>query len=264
MLENNLLKSCEELLKFGESNLLKIKLDIAKDDFQLLTIFTLIGAIHYYTESILILAKYEKLFTGETLLRSLFEGFLNLKYILLEENEKNAIKYAVNDFEARKVFTEKWRRFIEVNPKCDSYFTELSTLEKCDEFIKRMEKNIAEIEKKFKVSKKLPDLRGMAKAIDKKIKDFHFEFMYLTFYDYLSGISHVSSKGLKNFFTPHENGFIFCIGRNDLQEINKLLIATYEFYLKTLVILSDNFKELSKEELNPYVDFFNKIGETIK
>lgn len=264
MSESNLLKNCEKLLKFGESNLLKIKLDIAKDDFRLLTIFTLIGAIHYYTESILILAKYGKLFAGETLLRSLFEGFLNLKYILLEKNEKNAIKYAIKDFANRKDFTEKWKSFIEANPKYSDYINELSTTEKCDEFINEIEKNIEDIEKKFEVLNKLPDLRGMAKIIDAKIKDHHFEFAYLTFYDYLCDISHVSSKGLKNFFIPHGDGYIFCIGKNDSEEIDKLLIAAYEFYLNTLVIFSNNFKELSKEELKPYLEFFNKIGETIK
>ncbi|MCL5772316.1 MAG: DUF5677 domain-containing protein [Actinobacteria bacterium] len=264
MSKDNLLVNFRKLIKFGESKLLKVRLDIAKDDFRLLTIFTLIGAIHYYAESIMILAKHKKLFTGETLLRSLFEGFLNLKYILLEENEKNAIKYAIKDFTNRKEFTEKWKSFIEANPKYSDYINELSTIEKCDEFINEIEKNIENIEKKFEVSNKLPDLRSMAKVIDTKIKDHHFEFAYLTFYDYLCDISHVSSKGLKNFFISYGNGYIFCIGKNDSEEIYKLLIAAYEFYLNTLVIFSDNFKKLSKEELKPYLEFFNKIGETVK
>jgi hypothetical protein len=264
MLTDNLSINFKKLIKFGESKLLKVRLDIAKDDFRLLTIFTLIGAIHYYAESIMILAKHKRLFTGETLLRTLFEGFLNLKYILLEETEKNAIKYAIKDFTNRKDFAEKWKSFIEVNPKYSDYISELSTIEKCDEFIRDIEKNIDYIEKKFKVLNKLPDLRSMAKVIDIKIKDHHFEFAYLTFYDYLCDISHISSKGLKNFFIPYGDGYMFCIGKNDSEEINKLLIAAYEFYFNTLVIFSNNFKELSKEELNPYLEFFNKIGETFK
>ena len=82
-------------------------------------------------------------------------------------------------------------------------------------------------------------------------------------YDYLCDIAHVSSKGLKNFFTPKGNGYTFCIGRNDLEEIKKLLIAVYEIYLKTLVIFSDNFKTPTKSELETFKDFFIKLGKMI-
>jgi len=259
MSENNLLIELEKLLNFGEVNLLKI--DISKHDFKLNTIYALIGVIHYHSEAILILSKNGKLFSSEIILRSLFEGFVNLKYILLVNDEKNAIKFTIKNFTDNKEFTKKWKEFIKKTNKHINFFPELSTAEKCDEFMEKMEREISNIEEKFGVLKRFPNCRALSEEIDKIDENHTFELMYITIYEYLSGLVHISSKGLKNFFIYNENGYTFNFSRNEPKEIKKVLVAVYEIYLNTLEILNQNFKISNKNELETFKNFFLEIGK---
>ena len=80
-----LLRNLRSLINFGASEIKKIKLDINRDSIKKLTLFSLIGVFHNYSEAALLLPKSKKTYAGEILLRSLLENFVTMHYILLDD-----------------------------------------------------------------------------------------------------------------------------------------------------------------------------------
>lgn len=252
-----LLSNLEKLICFGGIEISKIKLDMNKNSIKMLTLFSQIGAFHNYSEAALLLAKSKKTYAGEVLLRSLIENFITMEYILLENGEINAVRFHLKYLIKLIEFVTKWKDFITDNPKHSNYFEELSNPQKCDSFINERKNEIRDIKNKFGNIKNIPDLKEMAKQIDKQRGNTSYELLHLTLYEYLCNLSHVSSKGLKNFFNEYKNGYVFSIGKSSDEKNFGLLVAIYEFYLEVIRLFSIEFKISLKTNLRPFEDYFN-------
>lgn len=250
--EATLISQLEKLLKFGSLKLSQLQID-TNTGLKLQVLFQMTGAVHNYAEAILILAKEGKVEAGEVLVRSLFEGFTTTIYILEDNTDIRAIRFFLDDEIEKENFADNWMKFIKKNPSYGEEIPEMSTLEKCEEFIRERQKNIQSIKKQYgKNLKRLPDLRCRAEKVGAAS-----ELNYLTIYWYLSGLAHLSATGLKIFLEQKDDSYLFNIGKN-LLGLERLLKVTHIFYLRFLGQLSLYFDIPTEKELKPFEDAIKK------
>ncbi len=245
-----LLNWLEELTKFADYKLSQINNDIKNtDDIKLHTIFTLSFAMNYYVINIKDLLKTNLVLPANILLRSLMEGFINIEYIINEDSELRAAAYVFEDFESRKKNLNNYKNLIIEDPDKSNLIPSLSTPEKCDEKMEELEKEeeslLSILKNKYKIEVEKKDLNFL-NLFDRADKA-NLKNLYKLLYPYLSGWSHMSASGLKDFIKNGGDKYLFNV-KDSEDDLKNIIETTYRIYFVSIEDLSKQFNIYLEEE----------------
>lgn len=256
--ETLMLDKLEELLSFGAEKLSKIH-TTSITVLRLHLLMEMVGAVHNYSEAIVLLIRGGKKEAAIVILRSLVETLINVQYVLSDSSEIHAAEFVLDDEYDRKRFMTKLKAFAENNPKYQNLVQSYMSQQSPDDFITERANTIAQEESKQKRKIKLPKrLEERAKVADTAIGNPSLEFMYLTIYWYFSTYAHLTARGLNNFIDQTDNRNTFIIGTNT-RDIRNLLISTFAVYLGFLGEANKYFGLPSNEELKDFEDYFSSL-----
>jgi hypothetical protein len=257
-------KLINELIDFGELKINTILESLSGIGSLLLeNIFVITVGIHTYAKAIEVLAKDDNIAAGNVLLRSIFEGLVNIKYILKDKTQLRAASFELNDLDKQNKFVKG----ILNGPEDIGLITnktQLSEIESCKKRLEEIENRKAEIITIFKdtYNIKIQNSEKINWETDvfKKSKEVGLESEYRTIYTYLCGFSHLDATGLKTFFQLGDGKYHINIKKSE-DEIESLLGATCSYYLKTLREICVNFNIYSEKEFSQFLDTFKILNK---
>lgn len=259
---NNLL--CE-LISFNESKLALLEKIINSTENNILhfAIHPIIIGIQTYMEGIKILSKNCNFMAINLLFRSIFESYINIKFISKDNAMVRAIAFLLYDFDKQKEYIEGVIKDFEETGETER-INQLSDIKTC-------RNKIAEIlNKKTEITKKLSEnynfnLNEIINSkwetdLFKKAKDVGELSDYRNFYPYLCSFIHLDIMGLKIVYKLI-NGKIQISIMETEKEIDRTLGAICSYYLKTLIEVYRIFGIYSENEFECFLekfDFLNK------
>ena len=151
----NFLKSLPE---YADSRLAQInsKIDNSQD-LELHTILQIGIAMNIYFKSLIKSLETKNIIAANILLRSIVESFINIEYIMKEDQQKRSAIFSLEDFKNRKINLETIKELLRAKLNDARITLELSSKKKCNEQLKKIIpiaysiqlKTIEDIMKKF-------------------------------------------------------------------------------------------------------------------
>lgn len=251
------INSLGEVLNFG-ANLIQDAQIPSKQRPRKKSLLIMFAAAHNYSESIFCLLDQGRTNAAEALLRPIFETYINLAFIYIGRNEKNAVRFLLEESYSKKKIAQKVVEFIEKNPTVDTSF-DIDDPD-WEDHIKAMNKNIKNAQKIYPYRlKQMPDLKQRCKFIDnytkaktKKPLKHSMEYWYVTMYWFFSNISHLDAAGLNTFVNEDENGNTNINISGDVSSVERVGIVTYTMYYQFLREIVIRFKLLPLFELRRF------------
>ncbi|MDD3687806.1 MAG: DUF5677 domain-containing protein, partial [Bacteroidales bacterium] len=117
--QTKIINSLAELLNFGGETIQNSNLS-SKQRPRKKALILMFSAVHNYSESIFCLLKESRTHAAEVLLRPIFETYINLQFIYIGRNEKNAVKFLLEESYSKKNLIEKIQQFTEKNLNIDT------------------------------------------------------------------------------------------------------------------------------------------------
>ena len=259
-------KLLNALLDYSESKLKIIEEAIYKKSNLLLeNIFIITIGIHAYTKGIRDLAKTSNVAAGNVLLRSIFEGLVNIKYIARDKSQLRAVAFELHDIKKQKNFVQdiidnfdNHRSFVENS--------ELSSHDNCKKKLEEIENRRKEylniFEKNYGIKIENSDSIKWETYVWKKVPDVGLVSEYNSIYQYLCSFTHLDATGLKTFFQLGGNKYDIKIEKNK-DEVESLLGATCVYYSKTLKEVLTQFGLYRDEEFKPFLKVFEALNNQI-
>ena len=230
-----------------------------KKSLLLENIFIITIGIHAYAKGIRDLAKVCNVAAGNVLLRSIFEGLVNIEYISLDDSQLRAIEFVLYDF-------KKQKKFVQDIIDSESFVgnNTLSSLENCEKKLEEInsekEKYLSIIEKDYSIKIENCDQLKWEKFIWKRVPKDGLLSEYTSIYQYLCSFTHLDATGLKTFFHIGDKKYNIVIEKGN-DEVESLLGATCAFYLKTLQEDLTKFNLYSEKELKSFEEVFKILNE---
>lgn len=233
--EKEALVYLKEVLKFGDKIFHDHLFEVDKGNYKRQFIAFHFGAIHNYSEAIYTLCADSRPHAATVILRSIFEGFLNMIYFVNTNSNLKIAKYAIEDAEDRLKVLKQFKNFVDKYPKWEDKYS-MTDIANLDRLIIITENNLNALKrgnKLYKSTKIKRKLRDKAEAYDRKInKDGEWEYNYLLFYKFSSSYAHLSLSGMENFVHEGVENSIFDIGR--AKNVMSVLATTFGFYVTML------------------------------
>ena len=140
----NFLKAISEYTS-GRLEQINNKIDNS-NNLQLHVILQIGIAMNHYLKSLVASLETCNIIAANVLFRSLIESFINIEYIMQDDTQKRSVAFVFKDFKTQKINRENIKDLI-VNKQGEAeLIPELSTIEKCDEQIKKIDKKIKTLE----------------------------------------------------------------------------------------------------------------------
>jgi hypothetical protein len=203
-------------------------------DLELYIILHIGIAMNLYFKSLIETLKNKNILAAYMVFRNLVESFINLQYIMKEEQQKRSAIFALDDFKTQKIDLETIKELLKKDLGKSSLDSRLSSEENCNKQLKKIkneEKNVLSKLKKYygieikKSDKNIPSYYDRAKntgLID----------MYNVVYRRLCRITHLSPSGLKEL-TKFENNKYVIKAIDTEKEIEIIIPEAYRIYLLT-------------------------------
>lgn len=252
------------LISFGEAKINIILRSLKSIGSLLLeNIFVIAVGILTYVKAIEILAKEGNIAACNVLLRSIFEGLVNIKFIAQDKTQIRAVAFELNDLDKQKKFVQG----IINGPEDVALITketQLSEIKNCKMKLKEIEDrritNIEIFKNTYNIEIKDETKIKWETDVFKKARKVGLESECRTIYRYLCGFSHLDTTGLKTFFQLG-NGEYHINVKKSKEEIESLLGATCSYYLKTLKEICVNFNIYSEEEFVQFLEVFEILNK---
>ena len=245
------LESFRELLEFGgglfnnQSFQLPQQESFYKRNFLLLTF----GAIHNYAETVYILCKNMRPQAAIVLLRSIFEAYLNMHYLMNVRSNKRLALYVVKDVREHIKIVNSFLSLIKRHPRLENKYgmTTKATLD-------AMKKKHEDIEASMRSLNKIPITLGL-KSLEERAREYdrrigskarkgEMEFNYHLLYRQFSSCAHLTPTGLQEFIKDTPEGREFILDQSE--KIEPVVTTTFQLYLNLLKYL-DKWKLISKD-----------------
>lgn len=251
-----LLNWLETLTEYADGRLSQINNKISNtDDIVLHSIFIIVLAMNYYVKNIKTLIEAKMVLPANILLRSLIEGFINIEYIIYEDSPLRAIAYVFEDFDSREKNVKTYKEIITEYPNKSNLIPKLATTEKCYEFLKKIRKEkeeyLSNFEKKYNIKVNKKDLNFL--NVFKRSKKADLKNLYKILYPYLSGLSHMSASGLKDFIKIEGNKYRVFVKesefdlKNIIETAGKVhFVAIEDLFKKFGIYFEKDFKDFEK------------------
>ena len=256
-------KLLDDLINFSEIKfILMEKMLIENGNLLLENIFIITIGIYAYIKGIKCLAMNNNVAAGNVLLRSIFEGLINIKYITQDESQLRAVSFELNDFKKQKKFVQD---IIENYDNLKSFVekTELSDISSCkiklEEIDDRRKEYLDIYEKNFAIKIEDNDQIQWEEKIWKKAPSVGLFSEYKSIYPYLCSFAHLDATGLKTFFQLGDKTYDINIEKGK-DDVESLLGITCAFYLKTLNEVLKKFNLFTEEEFKPFEKTFKVLN----
>lgn len=245
----------DELLEISHKALAKID-DWPKISTRNQVLLMIFAAGTNHVKSVNLLLGRARTASAEIILRSLFESFVNMKFIFLNEAE-NAHKYILDADLAVKEQARKMLKYRKKNPHRSDQVGNLTDM-RLHEMIHKRQEMIGQYVVKHSLSVKnregLPSVFKRLVAIDDSGTDSDgdsFQWMYLTAYWLLSEQAHVSYAALKEFVgTNDDNSRVAFMLDGTKGGFDRVSDVTYALYVDMLTIVNANFQVVEEEKMS--------------
>ncbi len=266
--QRELIKEYQKLLHFGYSKISEIQLNLNKTRVRKRVLYFMMGAMQGYSESILKLMGSEPVYEkpGESLLRSQFEIWLNMRFIYSNRSENGARLFLSDLIMTSNTFAKKHKKLWEKNPKWSMEFGFVKKPSDWDKFIYDNQKILKKYQKRHKDKEvnRLPSLYDRTLIIDeylKKVGTFSennsAEKFYTVFWQYLSQATHVNMSALQQSIRvkgtiPIESFFNIDSKPEDAE---RTLTISYQIYFSTLRLFLQVFNTYNRNEYEKFNKF---------
>lgn len=227
------------------------------------------GVTQSYVESILKVISPTKNHTsiyansGLILFRSITENLINLSWIYACKDQKNAVIFSIDRLQNTLKFSKRYKDLMikydnQRYPTWDLTFGDKQQANDWDEYIDLLKNNIAKEQKKYRLptNSKLPPIEQRCMQHDNYLKrkgelrqSNSLEILYVTYYPYFSGITHLTVMGLDTFIKKSTDDLST---DSHPEEIEMLAPITYSTYLALLEIFLKKFEVYEKTEMKAY------------
>lgn len=208
--QKELIREYRELLNYGFKKMSTIQLDFKKIRVRKRVLYFMMCAMQSYSESILKLMGTEPVYEkpGESLLRSQFEVWFNMRFIYSSRSEDKARLFLSDLVMESIAYAKKHKTLWEKYPAWNMEFGTMKQPRDWDKFISNNVDLLKKYRKGYKDKHvtKLPNLYDRTLAIDshlKKIGKFSennsAEKFYTLFYPYFSQSTHANMSGLQRY-----------------------------------------------------------------
>jgi len=254
----NFLKSLPE---YADSRLAQInsKIDNSQD-LELHTILQIGIAMNIYFKSLIKSLETKNIIAANILLRSIVESFINIEYIMKEDQQKRSAIFSLEDFKNRKINLETIKELLRAKLNDARITLELSSKKKCNEQLKKIkseEDNILSILKNdYRIvieesEKRIPSVEQ--RAINAGLKN-----IYDILYRQLCWTTHLNSTGLKQLIKYENDKYI--IAPQDIEEETKKIIPiAYSIQLKTIEDIMKKFNLYIEEDFKAMENILKKL-----
>ena len=260
--QKNLLENQRKSLIYGYSVMKKVSLNVKKVRFKKQLLYLHMGAIHSFSEAILKLIETRPIYdkAAEVIMRSIIELYINISFIYAGRNQKNAFIFLIDSTQDKIDFACKHREFWKKYPKWKLAFGDaILSYSDWNKFIDEKEKELKNILKKYKykIPKKIPDIRGRAIIFDNYLKKIgmmkeykSMEKNYVLFYKYFSQIAHLTISGLDRFVFTDKNNSLNMIIDGKTEDIERIVIVTHQWYIGLLKFFQNNLTSTLRMNLS--------------
>lgn len=248
-----------KLLKLHKSKFTAMEKILSKKaDLLLENLFIISIGIYACVDGIKLLANDYNIVAGNILLRSIFEGLVNIKYIAQDDEHLRAASFVLRDSKIKDRLANNI--LIDLKNKSSlSLKTPYDTIKNCENRIISIKKEKDEIintlKKDYKIDINKNNLEPWNDDVCKKSKEVGLFHDYTFVYRALCNYSHLDSTGLKKFFEIDENGYNMRI-KKDHNESETMLGGVCSYYFKALIEIFKKFNIYDEKEIKPLLDFF--------
>ncbi len=270
--QKELINEYHEALVYGFKKISSIPLDLKRVRVRKRILYFMMGASQSYSESILKLMgsspTYEK--PGESLLRSQFEIWLNIRFIYSSRSEDKARLFLSDLIMQSNEFAKRHKRLWDKYPTWNMEFGTIKKAGDWEIFIKENSELLSKDRKRYKDKNvnKLPTLFDRTIAIDahlKKIGKFSennsAEKFYTLFYPYFSDSVHSTMPGLTRYMRGPASArepFLDIDSKPD--DAERILAVSYICYCATLQIFLQIYNAYNPTEFTR----FNKYSKSLE
>lgn len=188
--------------------------------------------------------------------RSIFESFINLKYILSQNNDDLAVRYIAYDLVVQKVMLED----VMSEPESRKMFVDRSLRPKPgDTDMKSIKSNYKEVMDRYKFDSRYG---WSGKTIEQLSTVAGRYRQYKTIYSLQCQLSHPSSRGMNSYYKPNGSGLIMDIGTSE-SYVEESLVMAFDYFGSLLDIVGDLMNWKIDEQLTSLLDRYEKSVHAI-
>ncbi len=265
--QKSFLKNFSKLLVYGHNELAKVDLKQKRTSLRKKLLFFMMGATQSEAESIFKIMSPTQMHSSVyfnsaiVIFRSITENLMNLLYIYACDGQKNAAIFHIDWLQSTLKYSNRYKCLMTKYPQWDLVFGDKAKAGDWNGYIQILKTAIAKDQKRYKLSdnSELPRLEQRCIQHDQYLSQKNklsqgnsLEKMYVTYYPYFSGISHLTSGGLNSFRNYRDDGsFSMSIDSNPA-DIEAMIPVTYANYLMILRFFLQKFNVYNGKDFREY------------
>lgn len=249
------LNDVAKLLDFGAHCLNAQKINVMKMRGARKTVFPMIVAAHNYSEGVFVLCKANRTHPCFTLLRSLLENLINIKFLYCSPRKHFNIIFLNGLVEKKKQFNDTldyFKKFPQYKKNLN--FTDadvLKALDKLEIEEDNIRRKVDKSQEKF-----VKYLYDRAAYVDehnqkKNQKSESLEWLYIHLFRTLSSSTHLNFLEFKNYFTQKDDEIVVFLSGNP-DDTGDVLNLLHYLYKETLGTFLKIFKSPLKNKLKEF------------
>lgn len=265
--QKSFLQNFSELLVYGHNELAKVGLKQKRTSLRKKLLFFMMGATQSEAESIFKVMTPTRMHSSVyfnsaiILFRSITENLMNLNYIYACDNQKNAAIFHIDWLQSTLKYSNRYKDLMTKYPQWNLVFGDKAKADDWNGYIQILKRAIAQDQKRYNLpnNSELPPLEQRCMQHDKYLNDKNklnqgnsLEKMYVTYYPYFSGISHLTSGGLNSFRNYQDNGSFSMSIDSSPADIEAIIPVTYYNYLIILRFFLQKFNVYNGEDFRKY------------
>ncbi len=253
----NLLSQLQKL-HLSKINLIE---KILSNSYNLLleNLYSISLGIYACVDGVKILALDKNVISGYILLRTIFESWVNIRYISMDNTHKRAAAFTLSDIVYKKKLTKDIMEYFDSSYKFIKN-TKFNSIEKCRKSIIDIEKENEvtnnSLENDYKID--LTNLKPWNNNTKDKAKSVNLISDYIIIFTILSKYTHLNSTALKTIFNLKSDKPKIEIKKSS-KESNLLLGAVFSYYFNSLKDLFKNFDIYKETEFKPLENLYHVI-----
>lgn len=246
----------KELIEFAATRLEHINNEISslRNPYKHV-FFQIVFAMNQYFESLILSLETCNIVAAKLIFRSLVESFINIAYIMKEDSQKRSAIFILDDYKIQRININTIKGLLKNESSETKIFSRLSTIEKCDKQLERIENDKKDkldiLKNDFGIEIEESELK--IPSIEVRANKAGVKDIYNILYRQLCWPTHLDSSGLKDLIKGDDNKYI--IPPIDIEEeSNKIIAVSYIIYLKTIEDLLKEFDLYVEEDFKAMED----------
>lgn len=265
--QKSILENFSKLLVYGHNELSKVGLKQKHTSLRKKLLFFMMGATQSEAESILKIMSPTQMHSSIyfnsaiILFRSITENLMNLSYIYACDSQKNAAIFHTDWLQSTLKYSNRYKDLMAKYPQWDLVFGDKAKADDWNGYTQILKREITSDQKRYKLpnSSVLPPLEQRCIQHDQYLNQKNklnqgnsLEKMYVTYYPYFSGISHLTSGGLNSFRDYKDDGSFSISIDSKSADIEAIISVTYANYLMILRFFLQKFNVYNVKDFEKY------------